>query len=474
MGSWHAMARMRWMTSAPMASLRQAIAAVPPATRRRVAKFDQVQRRHVWLAFPVAVVRKTANDQGGSLAALIAYYGFLSMFPLFLLFAAVLGFVFQGNATVKAHVLHTTEQSFPVATGYIHSLVSGSGIALGIGVVGVLWAGLGVARATERAMNAVWDIPMSERPNLWWSRVRALAMLGVLGATFLLSTALAALQQVSGPLALPSHAGGTIGPLVLNFGLYLMAFQVLTNRHLSWRSIVPGAAVGAVGWTAFQSLGAYFFSSEVAHARHLYGSLGTVLGLLVWIYLGALLTIYAAQVNVVLEYHLWPRSLVRGVHTDADRRSLMRQVREAQRSVDEVITMHFSLAHRDVGDGGGAAGQGGEHAAGPVAQREGPGATPTPVAGEQSDADADAYAHAHADAHADAGVLATHVAVAALVGHLEAYDAIRQQLESCREPGTADQLASRLDVEVDGITTALGRVVGREPDLAQAVRDAAR
>lgn len=465
MGSWGAMARMRWMTSVPMASVRRAIAAVPPAARRRVAKFDQVQRRHVWLAFPVAVVRKTANDQGGSLAALIAYYGFLSIFPLFLLFAAVLGFVFQGNATVKTHVLHTTEQSFPVATGYIHSLVSGSGIALGIGVVGVLWAGLGVARATERAMNSVWDIPMSERPNLWWSRVRALAMLGVLGATFLLSTALAALQQVSGPLALPSHAGGTIGPLLLNFGLYLMAFQVLTNRHLSWRSIVPGAAVGAVGWTAFQSLGAYFFSSEVAHARHLYGSLGTVLGLLAWIYLGALLTIYAAQVNVVLEYHLWPRSLVRGVHTDADRRSLMRQVREAQRSVDEVITMHFSLAHREVEIGGMAAGQRGERS-GPAAQRARPAATPTPATGE--------HLETGTGTGAGAGVLATHAAMAALVGHLEAYDAIRQQLDTCREPGTADQLASRLDVEVAGITTALGRVVGREPDLARAVREAAR
>jgi membrane protein len=54
---------------------------------------DAFQRRHRWAGFPLAVVYKFSEDQGAYLAALITYYGFLSLFPLLLLLASVLGFV---------------------------------------------------------------------------------------------------------------------------------------------------------------------------------------------------------------------------------------------------------------------------------------------------------------------------------------------------------------------------------------------
>lgn len=427
---------------------------------------DAFQRRHVWLAFPVAVFRKMGNDQGGSLAALVAYYGFLSMFPLLLLFAAVLGFVLASDPSLQSQVLRTTERSFPVASSYIQGATAGSGAALGLGLFGALWAGMGVARATERAMNAVWDIPMAERPNLWWSRLRALVMLGILGLTFLLSTALAAMQQVHGVLEVPARVGGTVGPLVLNFGLYLMAFQVLTNRHLAWRDMVPGAAVGAVGWTILQSVGAYYTQHEVAHASHLYGSLAVVIGLLAWLYLGAQLTIIAAEVNVVHTYRLWPRSLVAGVHTEGDRRALMRQIGEAQRTADEVITVHFSTSHAGEGAAPPAGGE-------PPAGDTGAGDTGSGDAGKARAAAEDARAAAEetmvrAEDLSDRA-LATHVAIAALVGHLQAYDALRQELDAGVVARDGEQLTTRLHVESAGIAAAIGRLSDREAELARAL-----
>ncbi|MGH9087329.1 MAG: YihY/virulence factor BrkB family protein [Acidimicrobiales bacterium] len=429
--------------------------------RSLLAHVDAIQRRHAWLAFPVAVVRKTSNDQGGSLAALIAYYGFLSMFPLLLLFAASLGFVLAGDPALKAHVLHTTERSFPVASNYVTAVVSGDGAAFGVGLVGALWAGLGVARATERAMNSVWDIPMAERPNLWWSRLRALAMLGVLGAAFLVSSALAALQQVHGVLDVPSRVLGTVGPLALNFGLYLLAFQVLTNRHLEWRKVVPGAAVGAVGWTVLQSVGVYYTQHEVSHASQLYGSLAAVIGLIAWLYLGAQLTIYSAQVNVVHTYRLWPRSLVRGMHTDADRRALARQVAEAQRTADEVITVHFATAHP------GTAATGDEAPSAPRADGGGDAADVIPTGEAAAVASADAVVPPE---DLSPRALATHVAVDALIGHLRAYDALRQAIESGKERAT-EELVSRLHVESAGIATALSRLADREGEVARALHE---
>lgn len=317
------------------------------AIRRLLLRVDSFQRAHGALSFPLAVVRKMSDDGGGSLAAQIGYYGFLSVFPLLLAFAAVLGFVLVGHPALKDHVIHTTEQSFPALSSYIDKKTNGNGVALGLGLVGALWAGLGVTRATERAMNNVWDVPMTERPNLWWSRVRGLAMLGVLGTTFVLSTALAAVRGIGGSLRPLSEVIGIVGPLALNFALYLLAFQVLTNRHIGWRRLAPGAAFGAVGWTLLQGLGAFFVRHEISHASRLYGSLATVVALLVWIYLGAQLTLYAAEINVVLVHRLWPRSLTRSHdRTDADRHALALQAREAQRVAGEVVTVAIYATER--------------------------------------------------------------------------------------------------------------------------------
>jgi YihY family inner membrane protein len=286
---------------------------------------DSFQRTRAWLSFPLSLVRKMSDDQGGNLAALVAYYGFLAMFPLLLAFASILGFVVSGDPGLRSRILHTVAESFPGLSGTIDPTISGNGVALGVGLLGALWAGLGVARAMEGAMNTIWYIPLSQRPNLWWSRLRAVAVLALLGVTFVASTALAGFQ---GTHLLPPAAANVLsylGPLALNVVLYLLAFQVLTNRRLAWRAVLPGAMVGAAGWTALQVLGAYYTRHEVAHASHFYGPLAAVIGLLAWIYLGARLTIYAAQVNVILAERLWPRSL-RGLSTDADRRAIVRRM----------------------------------------------------------------------------------------------------------------------------------------------------
>jgi membrane protein len=318
--------------------------------RRLVDAADRLQQRHGWLAFPIALQQKFSGDQGGSLVALIAYYGFLSVVPLLLAFAAILGFVMAGHPGFESQVLQTVERDFPSLSGYLSRTIKGSELALGIGLGGALWAGLGVTLATERAMNAVWYVPLCDRPKVWWSRLRGLGLLAALGVTFLLSAALASLQGIGGPLAIPAALLGITGSLTLNGVLFLVAFQVLTNRHLAWRSLLPGALVGAVGWTALQSLGVLYVGHEVAHASTLYGSLAAVIGLVAWLYLGARLTVYAAEVNAVLSYRLWPRSLTAGLRTDADRRAFTHLAEESRRAKDEMIEVSFGQAGRFDGE----------------------------------------------------------------------------------------------------------------------------
>ncbi|HET9076474.1 MAG TPA: YihY/virulence factor BrkB family protein [Acidimicrobiales bacterium] len=400
-----------------MQGIKPDLGRVTAQLRRGLGRLDRIQRRRPWLAVPVAVVRKSSEDQGGNLAALIAYYGFLGVFPLLLVFAAILSLILAGDQELQNSVLHSVERSFPALSQYLQGTIRTSQAALGIGLAGAAWAGLGVTRATEQAMNTIWDIPLGDRPGLWWGRARGLLMLVILGATFLASDAVSALRGGGGVLGAAGDAVSVTGSLVLNLVLFGLAFQVLTNRHLSWRSVAPGAAAGAVGWTALLNLGSLFVSRELAHASRLYGSVGFVIALTAWIYLGARLVIYCAELNVVLEYHLWPRSLSGSAGTDADRRALLRQVREAQRSAGETIEVTWSKIT------GAGTEPGGPRTGGPEA------------------------------------------GVPAAVAQLQLLDDLARERESTRDPSRLEELARARRAAADQAVKALVAAARRDPDL---------
>ncbi|MHB8696284.1 MAG: YihY/virulence factor BrkB family protein, partial [Solirubrobacteraceae bacterium] len=126
----------------------------------RYEAFDRFQQRHGWLGFPLAVRQKYADDQGGYLVAAITYYGFFSIFPLLLVFVSALGFVLQGHAHLQSRIVGSTLGQVPILGHDLHvNALRGSVIALAIGIVGALWAGMGVFLATENAMNHLWGVP---------------------------------------------------------------------------------------------------------------------------------------------------------------------------------------------------------------------------------------------------------------------------------------------------------------------------
>ncbi len=77
-------------------------------------RLDAFQRRHGWAGFPLAVLYKFVEDQGPYLAALMTYYGFLSLFPLLLMLTSILGFVLQGDPQMLERVVDSTLRQFPV------------------------------------------------------------------------------------------------------------------------------------------------------------------------------------------------------------------------------------------------------------------------------------------------------------------------------------------------------------------------
>jgi uncharacterized BrkB/YihY/UPF0761 family membrane protein len=165
-----------------------------------VRRIDDYQQQHTWLGFPIAVVYKFADDQGSYLAALIAYYAFLSLFPLLLLLVTVLGYVLHGNPGLQRDLVGSALSEFPIIGTQIANNVTslhGSGLGLAVGIIGTVYGGLGVAQAGQNAFNEVWSVPRNERPNPFRSRLRSLLLLVVLGAGALATTTLSALGASS-------------------------------------------------------------------------------------------------------------------------------------------------------------------------------------------------------------------------------------------------------------------------------------
>ena len=114
--------------------------------------------------------------------------------------------------------------------------------------------------------------------------------------------------------------GGYAITLAVNFGLYVAAFRFLTSATIPTRCLWLGAGVGAVFLEILQLVGGIYVKHVVTHASETYGTFATVIGLLVWLHLIAQLTLYAAEINVVVVRRLWPRSLLGPPDEPADQR----------------------------------------------------------------------------------------------------------------------------------------------------------
>src|SRR5258707_4808091 len=139
--------------------------------------------------------------------------------------------------------------------------------------------------------------------------------------------------------------------LAANIGMYFIAFRVLTPKVVPTRKLVPGAVAAGAGWTVLQAVGAYLLH-HFLRGDSVYGVFATVLGLLAWIYLAVEITLYGAEINVVLARQLWPRSIVQPPLTEADRAVLAAQARPNQRRDDQHVEVSFDDQPPDAGASG--------------------------------------------------------------------------------------------------------------------------
>lgn len=313
--------------------------------RRRYESFDRFQQRHTWLGFPLAVRQKYSDDQGGYLAAVITYYGFFSIFPLLLVAVTILGYALRGHPGLESSIVNSALGQFPLI-GHdlrVHRL-GGSAVALGIGLALALWSGMGVFLAAQNAMEQLWGIPYRRRPDFIHARGRALLLLLTLGGGALGTTILSGLGTFGASYGTAWKIGSIALSTLLDIGLFWVAFRLLTTKDVTWRCLRGGAIAAGVAWQILQALGTYYVGHELKHASSVYGTFGTVIGLLSFIYLSAHVTLLAAEGNVVATRRLWPRSfgaILEQPATEADERTLASRARVEERRSDERVEVEF-------------------------------------------------------------------------------------------------------------------------------------
>jgi YihY family inner membrane protein len=310
---------------------------------KAIRKLDVTQQRYRPTAFAFGVVKKYGDDNGGVLASNLAYSAFVSIFPLLLILTTILGLVASVSPSVRTQVLNAVAGQVPLIgktlTGNVHQLQRSSIIGLVVGFVVLIWGASGLAQAGLFTMAQVWNLPGPARPGYVQRLGRAMLFIALLGGGVIVTTGLASLNTY----VLKGFWAVILAELLavaFNTGMYVGGFRALTPKGVPTRKLIPGAITGGICWTVLQVLGTWLVH-HFLHSDSLYGIFGTVLGLLAWIYLAVEVTVYSAEINVVLARRLWPRSIVQPPLTEADRASMALQALQNQRRPEQHVEVTF-------------------------------------------------------------------------------------------------------------------------------------
>ena len=258
-------------------------------------KLGELGERWKWFGTALAVQKRYSELNGNYLASAVTLTAFLSIFPLLLFAIAILGFFVANSDSFADDVIERLGITGEAATNIDRALDQAQEsrrTASVIGIVGLLWSGLGLVAAVQYAINAAWQVA----GRGWRDKLKGLMWLGGAALLFLTSFATSAIIGLLPTFLTPLTV---IATLSVNLGLWLWTFKVLSTRDIGWTSLLPGAVVGAIGLNILTYVGGIYVPKAVSSASALWGMLGTVFAVLAWLRFFGRLVVYSAGVNVI-------------------------------------------------------------------------------------------------------------------------------------------------------------------------------
>jgi membrane protein len=258
--------------------------------------------RHGAIDVAVGTLHGFQRHQTARNAAVLTYFGFLSVFPLFMVATSVLGFVLQNNEQLRDDILDTAVAQIPVIGTQIEGEtgeLEGSVIAVVIGLLITLWAATRAFAGLQNAFDDVWEIAVTDRDNLAVRRLKSVLAIVVIGGSLVLTTALSSVVSL-GDFPLGGRVVLWIGVAAINGAVLAFMYRFMTAADVSWRVAWPGAILGGLGFAVLQSLGSFLVQRFLANASDTAGVFATVFALMAWLNLHAMVSLIGAELNASL------------------------------------------------------------------------------------------------------------------------------------------------------------------------------
>jgi YihY family inner membrane protein len=320
-------------------------------------RVDRLQQRYPALGFPIATIYKFGDDSGNYLAAIMTYYAFVSLVPLLLLASTILSVILVGHPHLQQRLLESALAQFPVVGTQLKrpEALAGSPAGVAVGILVALYGGLGAAQAMQYAGNTIWAIPRNKRPNPFLARGRSLLLITSAGLGMLLATIGAVLLRSLFADSLLLKVAANVAGAAIAACVLLVAFRLAPKKGLSVGDLWVGALVSAVLLQLLQTFGFLYVDRVIRNASETNAVFAVFLGLIAYLYVGALVLVLGMEVDAVRKEHLWPRALLTPFTddvelTEADEEAYTAQAKAQRAKGFEEIQVTFE-EHEHADDG---------------------------------------------------------------------------------------------------------------------------
>jgi membrane protein len=291
--------------------------------RGRQAQRPRDIPRQGWRDIALRVKEETTRDNLSIIAAGVAFYAMLAIFPALAALVSIYGLI-ADPAQVSQHMASIGQmlppQAYQILDQQLSSVAATSGGALTFGAIGGLLLALWSASKGMKAMLIALDITYDEEEQRGFFKFNGLALLLTLGAVLLVIISLgliAILPALLGPLGLPETVQTLLAwlrwPLL---GLLVVLGMALLYRfgpdrdQPRWRWVSWGAVLATVLWLVVSGLFSWYVSNFGSY-QETYGAMGAVIILLMWFYITAYVVLLGAEINAEME-HQTERDTTRG------------------------------------------------------------------------------------------------------------------------------------------------------------------
>jgi membrane protein len=238
----------------------------------------------------------------GRNAWVLAFFGFLSIFPLLLAATTILGFVLEGNEDLQERIIDSALADIPVLGQQLETdpgSLNGSWWALVIGLGGALWSATKAFVALQGAQDDIWEIGVDHRDAMHEQRGKALLGMVFIGAAQVGSVVITTLVNAAG-LPIGGRLALLAATVVINISVLAAMFRHLTAAEPTWRDVWPGAVIAGMLYTALQYFGTGIVRRITQNASDTYGQFALVLGLVTWLSLLSIAALMSCELNAAL------------------------------------------------------------------------------------------------------------------------------------------------------------------------------